>query len=178
MTIFLSIVGVLATLIAIVLIHATTKSAAFVIQRSTTIAAPPEKVFAFLDDFHHWASWSPWEKLDPALTRSFSGAPRGKGAVYAWKGNKKVGEGRMEITEATASTRLAITLDFLKPFEAHNVAEYTLTPANGGTVITWAMKGPRPYMMKVMSTFCDMDRMIGKDFEAGLANLKRISEAA
>ena len=115
--------------------------------------------------------------MDPALQRKFSGAEAGKGAVYAWEGNKKVGQGRMEITESSPPSRLRIKLDFIKPFEGHNFTEFTFVPRAGGTDVTWTMTGPRPFMMKVMGTFCNMDKMIGKDFEAGLANLRTLAEA-
>jgi uncharacterized protein YndB with AHSA1/START domain len=167
--------GVVVVLIAAVLIFAATQPSAFRIQRSATIQAPPEKVFSLVEDFHAWKNWSPWEKLDPNLSRTYSGAERGKGAVYEWQGNKKVGQGRMEITDAAVPNRVAIQLDFIKPFEAHNVAEFTLT-GQGSTTITWAMIGQKPFLFKVISLFMNMDKMIGKDFEAGLANLKGLAE--
>src|SRR5262249_21781477 len=112
--------GVLVLIVLIVLILAARQPDTFNIQRATTIQAPAEKVFALIQDFHAWGSWSPWEKLDPELKRTHSGAPAGKGAVYEWVGNKKVGQGRMEITDASPPNRVIIQLDFLKPFEAHN----------------------------------------------------------
>jgi len=170
------ILAVVVVLVVAVLAYATTKPDAFMVERSTTIKAPPEKVFAVIDDFHNWSSWSPWEKLDAAMTRTHSGAAAGKGAVYEWTGNSKVGTGRMEITESSPTSRVGIKLDFLKPFEAHNVAEFTLAPAGDSTKVTWTMRGPSPYMAKVMGVFASMDRMVGGDFETGLANLKRIAE--
>jgi Polyketide cyclase / dehydrase and lipid transport len=170
------IVVVLVVGIAAVLGFAATKPDAFRIQRATSMKAPPEKIFPLINDFHSWASWSPWEKLDPALKRTYSGAASGQGAVYEWEGNKKVGQGRMEILESSPSSKVLIKLDFIKPFEAHNTAEFTLDRQGDSTTVTWIMNGQQPYMFKVMSVFCSMDKMIGKDFETGLANLKSITE--
>jgi hypothetical protein len=167
---------VIVAVIAAILIFAATKPETFTVQRAASIKAPPEKIFAVLDDFHSWGVWSPWEKMDPEMKRTFSGAPNGKGAVYEWQGNSKVGQGRMEITEATAPSQVTIKLDFIKPFEGHNVAEFVLQPSGDSTNVTWTMRGPSPYIAKVMSVFCNMDSMIGKDFEAGLANLKAATE--
>lgn len=167
---------VLAVAVATVLILARTKPDRFRVERAAAINAPPEKIFALIDDFHRWRSWSPWEDRDPAMKRSFGGAERGKGAVYAWDGNKNVGAGRMEILTATAPSTIVIKLDFIKPFEGHNTAEFTILPQGGATNVTWAMHGPAPVMHRVMQVFMNMDRMIGKDFEAGLANLKKAAE--
>jgi uncharacterized protein YndB with AHSA1/START domain len=167
---------VLVLAIAGVLLYAATRPDTFQVQRRTTIAAPPEKVFALIEDFHRWGTWSPWEKLDPAMTRTFSGAERGVGAVYAWRGNNKAGEGRMEITEATSPGKLLIKLDFVKPFPANNTVEFVLAPKDGGTDVTWTMRGPSPYLSKLMDTVVGMDRLVGKDFDAGLANLKAAAE--
>jgi len=150
----------------------------FRIERSTRIKAPPEKVFALIDDMHRWTAWSPWEKKDPAMQRTFSGAEHGTGAKYAWHGNKDVGQGSMLITESTPASRVAIDLDFVTPFEAHNKVEFTLTPDGDTTTVNWAMAGPMPFISKVICLFVSMDRMVGKDFETGLANLKAAAEAA
>jgi uncharacterized protein YndB with AHSA1/START domain len=166
----------LAVAIAVILILAATKPDAFRVERSATINAPPEKIFAVLSDFHQWTHWSPWEHRDPALKRTFGGAERGKGAIYAWEGNKNVGSGRMEILEANTPSKLLIKLDFLKPFEAHNTAEFTMLPQGNATTVNWLMRGPAPFMSKVMQVFMSFDNMIGKDFEAGLANLKQLTE--
>jgi len=168
---------VLAIIIAIVLILAAGKPDSFRIERAATLNVPAEKIFPLIADFHQWLSWSPWEGRDPALKRIYSGAERGKGAVYAWDGNKNVGSGRMEILEANSPSKIVIKLDFLKPFEAHNTAEFTMLPQGGATNVIWVMHGPAPFMSKVMQVFMNMDRMIGKDFEAGLAKLKAASEA-
>lgn len=162
--------------IAAGLVYAARKPDIFRIQRSATIDAPPEKIFSFIHDFRQWMAWSPWEKLDPALTRQYSGSASGRGAVYEWEGNTKVGCGRMEIQDTSAPVRILIKLDFLKPFVAHNTAEFTLNGTGSSTHITWAMYGPQSYMAKVMSLFCIMDKMVGKQFEQGLANLKIVSE--
>ena len=167
---------VLAIAIAIILILAATKPDSFRIERSTTINAPAEKIFAVLSDFHQWTGWSPWEHKDPALKRTFSGTERGKGAIYAWEGNKNVGSGRMEILETNAPSKLVIKLDFFKPFEAHNTAEFTMLPQGSGTNVHWLMRGPSPFMSKVMGVFMNFDKLVGKDFEEGLANLKRLTE--
>jgi len=171
------ILGVLAFLVVAILVAAALQPDSFRIQRSTLVNAPAEKVFALIDDFHAWGSWSPWEKLDPGLRRTHSGAPRGQGAVYAWEGNPKVGSGRMEILESTPPSRLIIKLDFLKPFEAHNQAEFALASEGGATRVTWAMTGPQAFPMKAMGLFMNMDRMVGGDFEKGLASIKQIAEA-
>ncbi|MCP4618051.1 MAG: SRPBCC family protein [Bradyrhizobium sp.] len=167
---------VIAVAIAAVLILAATKPDTFRIERSISINAPAEKIFAVLSDFHQWIGWSPWEGMDPALKRSYGGAERGKGAIYGWEGNKQVGSGRMEILEATAPSKLDIALDFLKPFEAHNTAEFTLLPQGNATQVRWVMHGPAPFMWKIMNVFINFDNVIGKNFETGLASLKRLTE--
>src|SRR5690349_703668 len=173
-TIAYSIVAVVGA----VLLFAATKPGTFHVQRSISIQAPPEKIFAVLNDFRQSVSWSPYEKKDPAMKRAFSGAENGKGAVYLFEGNKEVGKGRLTITETTPSSRVVMALDMEEPFEGHNVVEYTLDAKGGSTDVTWAVHGQQPYIGKVMSLFIDCDKMIGKDFEVGLANLKALSEAS
>lgn len=171
------IIGIaIVVLIVALLVYATTKPDSFRIERSTNINAPPEKIFSFINDFHDWVSWSPWEKIDPALKRAYSGTTSGKGAVYEWEGNNQVGQGRMEISDTSPPSHLLIKLDFLKPFEAHNTAEFTLNGAGQSTNVTWAMYGPQPFLAKVMSLFLSMDTIVGGQFEQGLANLKAVSE--
>ncbi|WP_271408555.1 SRPBCC family protein [Pseudomonas sp. Q1-7] len=148
----------------------------FRIERTTTIAAPPEKVFPLINDLRKWTAWSPWEKLDPALKRSYRGPKEGVGAVYAWQGNNEVGAGSMEITRSEPDAKVEIKLDFQMPFEAHNTAEFTLRPQNGGTEVTWAMYGPSPYTHRLMQVFFDMDDMVGGKFDQGLLNLKAVAE--
>jgi len=167
---------VIAIAIAVVLILAISKPDIFRIQRVATIKAPAESIFALINDFHRWGSWSPWESKDPAMKRTFSGAESGKGAVYAWDGNKNVGSGRMEILDISAPSKIVIKLDFFTPFEGHNTAEFTMLPQGDATNITWVMYGPASLMSKVMQVFINLDNMIGKDFETGLANLKRVTE--
>jgi uncharacterized protein YndB with AHSA1/START domain len=166
----------IVVLIAGVLIFAATKPDTFRIRRAARIKAPPEKIFPLINDFRNWGAWSPWEKKDPAMKRTLGATASGKGAVYEWEGNKDVGQGRMEIAESVPPSKVALTLDFVKPFEAHNIVEFTLEPNGDGTNITWAMQGHTPYFAKLIHVFINMDRMVGKDFEAGLASLKAIAE--
>ena len=171
----LKIIGGLVALVLLLLGYASTRPDSFRVERSATIKAPPDKVFANLQDFKLWANWSPWEKLDPAMARTFSPATTGKGAHYTWAGDK-VGAGRMEFLEVTPSSQLKIKLDFTQPFEAHNVVDFTLKPQGDTTQVTWAMSGPSNLMVKVMHIFMSMDGIVGKDFEKGLADLKAVSE--
>ena len=173
---FKMIAIVVVVLIAAILVYAATKPDEFRVQRATSVKAPAEKIFALIDDFHRWDSWSPWEKMDPAMKRTYSGAANGKGAVYAWQGNSKVGEGRMEIADTSPPSKVTIKLDFIKPIEGHNTAEFTLEPRGDSTNVTWSMYGPSPYIAKIMGIFVSMDKMIGKEFETGLANLKTVAE--
>ena len=162
--------------IAALLIFASTRPDSFRVERSVSIKAPPEKAFALINDFHNWTQWSPWENIDPNLKRNYSGPRSGTGTVYAWEGNGDAGQGRMEMLENTPPSRIKIKLDFLKPFEAHNTAEFTLEAKGDSTTITWAMYGPSPYLSKVMGIFVSMDKIVGKDFERGLTNLKAAAE--
>ena len=167
---------VLAIAIAIILTLAALKPNTFSVRRAITVKAAPEKIFPLINDFHQWGTWSPYENKDPAMKRSYSGAASGKGAVYAWDGNKNVGSGRMEILDTSLPSKIVIKLDFFTPFEGHNTAEFTMLPQGDATSVTWLMHGPAPFMSKVMQVFMNMDNMIGKDFEIGLANLKRLTE--
>jgi uncharacterized protein YndB with AHSA1/START domain len=171
-TIAIAVVVVIAGILA----FAATRPDSFSVQRATTVRAPADKVFALIDDFHRWGEWSPWEKLDPDMKRTFGGPAAGPGAVYEWTGNGKVGAGRMEILKAAPAAKVEIQLDFIKPFEGHNIAEFMLTPQGEATQVTWVMHGPAPYISKLMGVFVSMDTMIGKDFEAGLANMKSAAE--
>jgi uncharacterized protein YndB with AHSA1/START domain len=172
----LTIVAVIAILVVAVLIYAATRPDRFRIERSASIKAPPERIFSLLNSFHQWEAWSPWEKVDPAIKRTYSGAESGRGATYAWQGNKNIGEGCMEIIESTPNSRLAIKIDFLKPFEAHNTVEFTLEPQGDTTKVTHAMFGPTPFISKVMGLFFNMEKMVGPKFEEGLASVKAIAE--
>ena len=178
MTTILMTIGALAAVaIAGILILAAMKPDIFVVQRSTLINAPAEKVFLLINDYKNWGSWSPYEKIDPAMKRSFSGAPSGKGSVYEWTGDKDIGHGRMEITDTAQPSRVTIKLDFFSPFEAHNIAEFTMKPEGSATKVTWVMRGPLPYMAKVMHTVFSMDKMVGGQFAEGLANMKAVAES-
>ena len=159
-----------------VLLFAASRPDSFRIERSATIKAPPEKLYAQVNDLKAWTAWSPWERIDPALKRTYSGPQSGKGAAYAWEGNKDVGVGRMEITDAVSASTITIKLDFLKPFEAHNTAEFSFSRQGEATTVTWAMYGPSPYLSKLVGLVFNMDRMVGGQFETGLANLKSITE--
>ena len=167
---------ILAIIIAAVLILAATKPATLRVQRAISIKAPPERIFSLISDFHQWLSWSPYEQKDPAMKRTYGGAERGKGADYAWDGDKNVGSGRMEILETSAPQKIVIKLDFFTPFEGHNTAEFTMLPQGDGTHVTWLMHGPANFMSRLIQVFINLDNMIGKDFEAGLANLKTLTE--
>jgi hypothetical protein len=179
----LKIIGIAALVVVVavagLLGYAALKPDDFRVQRSIAIKASPDKIMTVVADLKGWTAWSPYEKKDPGMKRAYAGAPSGKGAIYEWDGNKDVGHGRMEILEAGPS-KVVIKLDFITPFEAHNTAEFTAVPikGNGGdaTNVTWAMYGPSPYMAKVMQIVMNMDKMIGSDFEAGLANLKTVAE--
>jgi uncharacterized protein YndB with AHSA1/START domain len=171
------IVLVALLLLATPLIVAATKPNTLKVERTTSIQASPEKVFASINDFRRWSAWSPYEALDPTMKRTYSGAASGKGAVYEWEGNDNVGAGRMEIVDVADPSRVTIKLDFIKPFEGHNIAEFRMEPRGDATRVTWAMDGECPFIMKLMSVFMNTDDMIGKDFETGLANLKVISES-
>ena len=170
-------IGVVVILVLGVLGFAATRPDDFTVQRSTSIKAEPAKIYPLLVDFSQWPAWSPWEKLDPTMKRTLSGNASGPGAVYAWDGSSKVGAGRMEVKEAVAPSKVVIQLDFLRPFEAHNITDFTLVQRpDAMTEVTWLMRGPSPFVSKLMGVFVDMDKMIGKDFEAGLANLKTAVE--
>ena len=171
----LKIFGAVVALVLLLMGYASTRPDSFRVERETSIKAAPEKIFANLQDFKLWASWSPWEKLDPAMTRTFSTTTSGKGANYAWAG-EKAGSGRMEFLEVTPSSQIKIKLDFTQPFEAHNTVDFSLKPQGDTTQVTWAMYGPSNLMVKVMHIFMSMDGIVGKDFEKGLADLKAVSE--
>jgi hypothetical protein len=172
----LKLIGVLvAVVVAAILVLAALKPATYHVERSTMIAASPEKITPLVDNFHNWNQWSPWAHLDPNMQVNYSGPAAGTGAAYEWQGNSKVGKGRMEILSAEPTTT-SIQLDFLKPFESHNRSNFILQPDGAGTRVTWMMDGPNTFVSKLMSVFVSMDKMIGKDFEAGLANLKSAAE--
>jgi len=171
-----TIVIILVVVIAAVLIYAATRPNDFVVTRSAGIKAPAEAIFPLINDFRRWPEWSPYEKLDPQMKRTLSGAESGKGAAYAWEGNSKAGKGRMEITNSAPSSLVSLKLEFEKPFKANNTVDFSLAPSGNGTTVTWAMRGARPFIAKLMGLFMNFDTLIGKDFEAGLDNLKRVTE--
>jgi len=165
-----------AVLIAMPLGYAATKPGTFRVQRATRIDAPPEKIFALVNDPRRWSAWSPYEAKDPALQRAYSGPASGRGAVCEFDGNRAVGKGRLTITDSVANSRVVVAVDMFEPFEAHNVVEYTLRAEGDATNVTWAMVAACPYPARIIGMFINMDRMIGTDFEAGLARLKAIAE--
>ena len=150
----------------------------FRIARSITIATPPAVVFAQVDDFHKWQAWNPWGKVDPAMKQTYEGAPSGTGAIYTWAGNNEVGEGRMTITESRPTDLIRVKLEFLKPFAATHTADFTFKPAGNQTLVTWSMFGEKNFMAKAVHLVMNMDKMIGGQFEKGLADMKSAAEAA
>jgi len=167
---------IVAVLIAGVLILAATKHNIVQIRRSIDIAASPEKIFALINDFHNWSRWAPQDREDPTLKRTYSGAASGEGAISNWVGAGSTGRGQMSITESVPPTSISITVDWEKPFAAHNLNEFTLEPHGATTKVIWTMRGTNVYVMKVMSIFMNMDRFMGRHFETGLANLKAAAE--
>jgi hypothetical protein len=148
----------------------------FCVTRSTAVSAAPPAVFAQVNDFHKWEAWSPWAKMDPACKNSFSGAPSGPGAIFSWEGNKKVGAGRMTITESLPKEKILIRLEFFKPFKATNTAEFTFKPQSDQTFVTWTMSGKNNFMGKMFGLIMNCDKMVGGQFEQGLAAMKAIAE--
>ena len=169
-------IAIIIVLLGVLLGVAASKPNEFTVRRTTRISATPDRIFPQINDFHNWAAWSPYEKLDATMKKTFTGASSGKGAVYEWDGNSKVGKGRMEITDASAPRKVVIKLDFVRPFRASNTSEFTLEPQGDSTDVTWSMRGASPFMMKVMGVFMNMDNLVGRDFETGLANLKANAE--
>ncbi len=173
----LKIIGIIIVFaVAAMLIFAAMQPNSFRVQRSATIKAPSEKVFALINDFHRWEAWSPWEKVDPAVKRNYAGAESGKGAVYAWEGKNEIGQGRMEIIESIPSSKLSVKIEFIKPFAALNTIEFNLAQNGENTTVTQAMFGPSPFISKLMGLFFSMEKMVGGKYEEGLATLKTIAE--
>ncbi|MDF3883582.1 SRPBCC family protein [Cupriavidus basilensis] len=162
--------------VALLLIFTATRPDTFRVERSASVKAPPERVFALINDLHSFNQWNPYEKKDPALKGTYGGTRSGQGAAYAWESDK-VGVGRMEIVDTVPASRVTMKLDFFKPFEAHNTAEFTLRPEAGATRVTWSMQGAVPFFAKLAHLVFNMDKMVGKDFEEGLVNLKTLAEA-
>ena len=172
-------VGVgLAILVALFLIVIAARPGNFRVERSTTIAAPAETIFPLINDLQAWARWSPYEKLDPNTKHTFAGPRQGVGASCSWAGNSKVGEGKMTIVESKPYDRVTLRLDFVKPFKGTNQGQFTLQPVAHGVAVAWAMTGETGFVCKAFSLFMNMDRMIGKEFENGLADMKRVAESA
>ncbi|MFF0817465.1 SRPBCC family protein [Rhodococcus sp. NPDC003318] len=148
----------------------------FLVERSIVTSASPEAVHTLIDDFRNWPQWSPWEELDPNMTRTYAGADRGAGASYAWSGNRKAGAGSMTITESVPGRKVKLDLSFLKPFRAQNVTTFLIEPGGSGTTVRWQMTGKQSWFFTVFGFVISMDKMVGKDFEKGLAALKRAAE--
>jgi hypothetical protein len=171
------LIGLAAIVVVLVVIIALQPSH-YRVERSATMKASATVVFAQVNDFHKWNAWSPWAKIDPAMKQTFEGAPAGTGAVYAWTGNKDVGEGRMTITDSHPSDLIKIKLEFIKPFTATNATDFTFKPQDDQTAVTWTMSGDNNFIGKAFSLFMNMDKMVGADFEKGLAQMKAVTEAA
>ena len=168
----------LAVIVVIFLVVVALQPSEFRVARSTAVSAPAPAVFAQVNDFHKWQAWSPWQKLDPAMKKTYDGAPAGTGAIYSWSGNKEVGAGRMMLTESRPSDLIRIKLEFIKPFAAINTTEFTFKPEGNQTVVTWSMFGANNFMAKAFGLFMNMDKIVGGDFEKGLAQLKSAAESA
>jgi hypothetical protein len=176
LTVLLYVLFLIALVLLIVLIVAACRPDEFTVQRSIEIRAPADRIFDLIQDFRQWPKWSPWEKLDPNLKRTFSGAESGRGSVYEWEGDKRVGAGRMEIMDCVPHSRIDIKLTFLRPFKAENRTIFDITPIDGASRVVWEMKGTNNLMFKVMGLVMNMDKMVGTDFEKGLAALKAEAE--
>jgi carbon monoxide dehydrogenase subunit G len=168
----IAVVVILAVILGLAAIQPDT----FTVTRSITIKAPPEKIIPLVNDFRNWKSWSPWENLDPNMQRTFSGAASGTGAVYAWQGNSDVGKGRMEITGQELPFKVTVKLEFIEPIASTNITDFALVPKGELTTVNWTMNGPMMFITKIMGVFTSMDKMIGKDFEKGLAQMKAVAE--
>lgn len=172
------IVAIILLLIVALVGYISGRPSEFRIARSTAISAPPAVVFAQVNNLHKWQDWSPWAKLDPNAKLTYSGPDAGTGASYTWSGNDQIGEGRMMVTESKPNDLVRFKLDFLKPFQATNVAEFTFVPKGDQTEVTWSMSGHCNFLMKTIGLFMDCDKMVGPEFEKGLANLKSVSESS
>jgi uncharacterized protein YndB with AHSA1/START domain len=170
------VAAVIAVVIVVVLAYAATRPDTFRVQRALDIKAPPEKIYSILVDFRRSTEWSPYEKKDPDMKRAFRGPATGKGAIYEWDGDKNVGAGRIEIADVVAPNKVVLKLDMTRPITVNNVVEYRIEPNGDASRVTWAMHGPAPFLAKLMHVFFDVDKMVGRDFEEGLASLKRIAE--
>jgi hypothetical protein len=167
-----------AVIVVVFIVVVAMQPSVFRVARSATMSAPAPAVFAQVNDFHKWEAWNPWGKIDPAMKQTYEGAPAGIGAIYTWVGNKNVGQGRMTLTESRSSDLIRIKLEFFKPFAGTNIAEFTFKPEGNQTAVTWSMTGKNNFMAKAIHLFMNMDKMIGGQFETGLAQMKSIVEAA
>ena len=175
----LPLLAAIAVFAAAFILVVVTRPARFRIERSIAIAAPPERAFAIVNDFRNWVGWSPWEKMDPTMKKTFDGAAAGAGAVYSWAGNSKVGEGRMTIERSEPPAVVGLKLEFLKPWQATNATTFSFVAADGGTKVTWAMEGEnRTFGAKAFAVVMNMDKLVGRDFEKGLASLKTLAEGS
>ena len=170
------IAAVIGVGLAGIVAYAATRPDSFSVQRSASIKAPPEAIFPLIASLRRMNTWNPFVEPDPAIKIEYIGPDSGKGAIHTWKGNSQVGEGRIEITDAVEPSRVGMKLDMVKPMAAHNTVEFSLLPSGDATTVTWAMSGQQPLIGKVMSLFIDCDKMIGGQFDKGLANLKAIAE--
>jgi hypothetical protein len=166
----------LGAIVAVLVVVVAMQPSEFRVVRNTTISGPAPAVFAQVNDFHKWEGWNPWGKIDPAMKQAYEGAPAGTGAVYSWIGNREVGEGRMRIIESRPSDLIRIDLEFFKPFAGNSIAEFTFTPEGNQTAVTWSMTGTNNFTAKAIHLFMNMDKMIGGQFEKGLAAMKSIVE--
>jgi len=173
--IILIALGVIIVVLAVVV---TLQPAEFRVARSATMSAPAPVIFGQVNDLHKWEAWNPWQKKDPAMKLDFAGPPAGPGASYSWAGNKEVGEGRLTITESRPGERVRIKLEFMKPFAATNTAEFTFKPEGDRTSVTWSMEGRNNFFAKAIGLCMNMDKMVGGEFEKGLADMKSVVEAA
>ena len=174
--ILLGIVIVVVVVVAVIAILAALQPTHYHIERSATINAPASVVFAQVNDFHKWKAWSPWAKIDPAMKQTYEGASSGTGAIYTWAGNNQVGEGRMTITESHPNDLIKIKLEFIKPWSATNATDFAFKPQGNQTAVTWTMDGDNNFTGKAFGLFMNMDKMIGGDFEKGLAQMKSVAE--
>ncbi len=168
----------LAAIVAVFVVVVAMQPSEFRVTRSTAIAALPPVVFAQVNDFHNWEAWSPWAKLDPAMKKTYEGAPAGTGAIYTWTGNNQVGVGRTTITESRPNDLIRIKLEFVKPFAVANIVEFAFKPEGDRTAVTWSMTGKNKFMFKAVGLFMSMEKMVGGQFESGLAQMKSVVEAA
>jgi hypothetical protein len=174
----LKIIGLAVLLLVVaVVVYAATRPDNFRVERRLRIHAPAAAIFPLVNDLHRHLEWSPWEKKDPAMARTYTGAPSGKGQIYEWDGNSDIGKGRMEIVESVEPQKVVFSMHFIAPMEAHNTGEFLLVPDGDSTDVTWAMYGPQPFVGKLMSVFFSIDNMVGREFESGLARLKALTEA-